>query len=56
MPYGIMLYIPTKIFIKPREKQTSHTKEPTFWKIEVWGKRSQENGSRAEKDKKGQLD
>ena len=29
----------------------SHTKEPTFRKMEVMGKRGQENGPKAEKDK-----
>ena len=41
--------------ISGRKKQTneSHTKEPTFMKMEVYGKRSQENGpnAKAEKDK-----
>ena len=30
-------------------KKTSHTKEPTFRKMEVRGKRSQANGPKAEK-------
>ena len=34
-----------------KQKDKSHTKEPTFRKIEVMGKRVQENGQIAEKDK-----
>ena len=48
-----MLHIPqTEILIsyplkKTKNKNKSQTK-PTFRKIEVWGKRSQENGPKAE--------
>ena len=33
-----------------KKKDKSHTKEPTFRKMKVYGKRGQENGPKAEKD------
>ena len=33
------------------KKQKQETKEPTFRKMEVYGKGNQENGAKAEKDK-----
>ena len=36
---------------KNKKTNKSHTKEPTFRKVEDWGKRGQENGTNAEKDK-----
>ena len=53
-----MLHIPpTKILITSplnppkNNKKKIHTKEPAFRKMKVSGKRSQENGPKAEKDK-----
>ena len=36
---------------KQKQKDKSHTKEPTFPKMEVWGESGQENVPKAEKDK-----
>ena len=42
---------PTKVPNSSKTKQKNHTKEPTFRKMEVHGKRGQENGPKTEKDK-----
>ena len=59
MPYGSIIcctYHQLKYSSPNRSNKTkktpkSHTKEPTFQKMEVMGKTDQENGPKAEKDK-----
>ena len=53
MPHGRICctYHQVKASSPNRSKQKSHTKEPTFRKMEVCGKRSQENGPKVEKEK-----
>ena len=41
----------THLLTAPKNKNKSHTKEPTFRKMKVQGKRSQENGPTAKQDK-----
>ena len=54
--HNIMLHIPpTKVLSSPnrsnKQKDKSHTKEPTFRKMEVYVKRGQENGPKVKEDK-----
>ena len=41
----------THLLTARKKKNKSHKKEPTFRKMEVYGKRNQHNGPKAEKDK-----
>ena len=54
MPYGRICctYLQLKYSSANRSKinNKSHTEEPIFWKMELWGKRGQENQPKAEKD------
>ena len=50
-----MLHIPPTKYSSPnrskKQKNKSHTNEPTFRKMEVWGKSGQENGPKPEENK-----
>ena len=43
--------VPISYTLKNKTKTKSHTKEPTFRKLQVQGKRGQENGPKARKGK-----
>ena len=48
--YAVLKYKNTHL-LSAQKNKTRATQEPTFWKMEVMGKRGQENGSKAVTDK-----